>query len=496
MSTIEPRAFAAALGDWQIGSGPVYRRLAGAIRVRIEAGEIALGAGLPAERGLASALDLSRTSVVSAYQLLRDEGWLESRQGSGSRVCRAGTGSGVSSAVHGRVVADLGTIERGQVLRGLVEASGARVELLGLHLPPASAQVAAAVAHLRRDVVPLLEHHGYWPLGLPELRRDLAARLTRAGLPSRPEEILITQGAQEAISLAAAALLGPGRSVVLEDPTYLGAIDLFAATGARLVPVQVGAEGIRIDDLRAAVVREAPSLIYLMPSFQNPTGILTPESRRRELARLAAERGVPILEDEALADLDHGTPPPPPIAAFAPGAPIFTAGSLSKLMWGGLRVGWIRAPASFLDALARRKAVRDLGSSVLSQEVAVRLLPHAEEIRAARRRQNVERLAVMEKELARQLPEWTWQRPTGGASLWVRLPRGNALDFARLAARHGVAVLPGPICSPTNGCAGFLRLPFVLEPAALRAGIRLLARAWRAYAPATPRERAALEVLV
>lgn len=496
MISFEPRAFATALGAWRTGSGPVYRRLATAIRARIDTGELALGARLPAERALAEALDLSRTSVVSAYQRLRDEGWLESRQGSGSRVRRAGAGSGDPSARHGGVAADPGSFERAQVMRSLVEASGARVELLGLHLPPASAQVAAAVARLRRDVAPLLEHHGYWPLGLPGLRQAVAARLTRAGLPSRPEEILITQGAQEAIALAAAALLGPGRSVVVEDPTYLGAIDLFAGTGARLVAIPIGEDGIRIDELRAALRREAPSLIYLMPSFQNPTGILTRESLRRELASLAAERGIPILEDEALADLDHGTPPPPPIAAFAPSAPILTAGSLSKLMWGGLRVGWVRAPAPVLDALARRKAVRDLGSSVLSQAVAVRLLPHAEEIRAARRRQNLERLAVMEKELARQLPEWTWQRPLGGASLWVRLPHGNALDFARLAARHGVAVLPGPICSPTNGCASFLRLPYVLEPAALRAAVRLLARAWRAYAPATPRKRAALEVLV
>ncbi len=489
MQSHEAKAFASALGDWEAGSGSAYRRLAGAIRGRAEAGGLPVGARLPAERSLAGALGVSRTTVVAAYELLRQDGWLESRRGSGSRVIRSGARGAPDRSEHGG-------FERNTVLRSLVEASGSRIEFMGLHLPAAAPYVTEALAHVKEDVSPLTAHHGYWPLGLPALRKAIASHLTRSGVPSRLDEILVTHGAQEAIALAAALFLGSGRTVILEDPTYVGALDVFAAAGARLVSVPVGELGIRLDLLREALTHEAPSLIYLMPTFQNPTGVVMPESHRREIARMAAERGVPILEDDALANLDLGQSPPLPISAFAPSAPILSVGSLSKLMWGGLRAGWIRAPEPLIARLARRKALGDLGNSVVSQTLAARLLPRAEEIRESRRRQIAERLAVMEEEMRRLLPDWTWRRPGGGLSLWVRLPRGNAAEFARVALRHGVSVLPGATCSPSNGCSEFLRIPYVLEPEKIREGLRLLARAWSAYAPAERKERAALEVLV
>jgi DNA-binding transcriptional MocR family regulator len=489
MPSHEVRAFATALGDWKSGSGSAYRRLAGAIRGRAAAGGLPVGARLPAERALAGALGVSRTTVVAAYELLRRDGWLESRRGSGSRVTRSGVRRAPDRSEHGG-------FERSTVLRSLVEASGSRIEFMGLHLPAAAPYVNEALAHVKEDVSPLTTHHGYWPMGLPALRKAIAAHLTRSGIPSRVEEILVTHGAQEAIALTAALFLGPGRTVILEDPTYVGAIDVFAAAGARLVSFPVGELGIPLDLLREALAREAPSLIYLMPTFQNPTGVVMPESHRREIARMAAERGIPILEDDALANLDLGQRPPPPISSFAPSAPILSAGSLSKLMWGGLRAGWIRAPEQLIARLARRKALGDLGNSAVSQALAARLLPRAGEIRESRRRQIAERLAVMEEEMARLLPDWTWRRPGGGLSLWVRLPRGDAAEFARVALRHGVSVLPGATCSPSNGCSEFLRIPYVLEPEKIREGVGLLARAWSAYAPAQRKERAALEVLV
>ncbi len=492
MAIHEARAFSGPLGNWAAGSGPAYRRLAHAIRGRVEAGALTAGTRLPAERSLAAALGVSRTTVVAAYDLLKQEGWIESRRGSGSRVHRSAARTAPARAERH----DTGGFERSAILRSLVEASGSRIEFMGLHLPAADPYVAEALTHVSHDMSHSLTHHGYWPLGLPTLRKAIASHLTHAGLPSRPEEVLVTHGAQEAIALAAGLYLAPGRTVILEDPTYVGAIDVFAAAGARLVPVPVGEHGVRLDLLREAVAREAPSLLYLMPTFQNPTGVVTPESHRREIAAIAAERGIPILEDDALANLDLGTRPPPPISSFAPSGPILSAGSLSKLMWGGLRVGWIRAPEPLISRLARRKVLGDLGNSVVSQVVAARLLPRAEEIRASRRRQITERLGVMEEEMSRLLPDWTWRRPGGGLSLWVRLPRGNGSEFARAALRLGVSVLPGSTCSPSNGCSEFLRLPFVLEPAKIREGIRLLARAWSAYAPAERSERRALEVLV
>ena len=169
---------------------------------------------------------------------------------------------------------------------------------------------------------------------------------------------------------------------------------------------------------------------------------------------------------------------------------MLTVGSLSKLYWGGLRIGWLRGPERLIHRLARRKAMEDLGSSVLSQVVAVRLLENADAFTKLRREQVEERLDAMTRGLSRRLPDWTWKKPAGGLTLWARLPRGNAAEFAQVAARQGVAVLPGSVCSPSNGFTDHLRLAFVPEPAEIREGIERLARAWSKHAAARETSRA------
>lgn len=488
-----PAQFAQGLGHWASSGGPLYRALAESIRRRIEEGLLHGGARLPAERVLAKALAVSRTTVVGAYELLREEGFIESRQGSGTRVRRGDT---VERPATQRDTLTAGAFERNTLFRGLIESSGSAIELLGVHLP-ASSFVAEALEEIRGDLLPLLAQHGYTGLGLPRLREAIARHLTRTGMPSSPDQILVTHGAQQAIGLAAALYLQPGDAVVLEDPTYLGAIDVFTAAGARTAAVPISEDGVRLEALREAVSREAPRLVYLMPTFHNPAGSVMPAAARREVARLARERSLPVLEDNTLAELDLDAPPPAPIGAFSGDAPVLTVGSLSKLVWGGLRIGWVRAPEPIIQRLARLKVMGDLGNSVVSQALAARLFERLDEIRKARRREIAARRETLCAELSRRLPEWTWRRPAGGLSLWARIPRGNASELAQVALRHGVSVLPGSTCSPRNGFADYLRLPFVLEPEQIRQGIRRLAEAWRAYSPAPRRERAAsLDVLV
>ncbi len=306
----------------------------------------------------------------------------------------------------------------------------------------------------------------------------------------------MTNGSQQAIGLAAGLLLKRGDAVVLEDPTYLGAIDVFESSGARLVPVPVGPDGVELGSLREAVARENPRLLYVMPNFQNPTGALLSSAARAEVVRIAEEHDTTILEDATLEDFDFGRRPPPAIAALARRASVLTVGSLSKLIWGGLRIGWIRAPEPLLEPLANLKVMGDLGNSAIPQAVAVRLLRRIGEIRKKRRRQVLERYDALASELSKRLPEWEWRKPLGGLSLWVRLPRGNAQEFATIARRHGVAILPGSTCSPTNGSPEFLRLPFCLEPAEIREGIRRLESAWKSYAPAPKPGCAGLHVVV
>jgi DNA-binding transcriptional MocR family regulator len=486
---MSPLEFVNLLGNWMAMPGAVYQRLARGIQQALERGEIGAGARLPAERVLARLLSVSRTTVVSAYEALRQDGWLVSRQGSGTRVRGVSPGAG-SPRKEDQTI----SFRRHPVYRGLIEGSGGTIEFLAAHLPAAGI-TADVLTFDRRLVEDLLAGPGYVPMGLPALRQAIATHLSRSGLPTAPEQVLVTSGAQQAITLAGALLLSPGDAVVIENPTYLGAIDILTSRGARLVPVPVGDQGARIDVLREIARRVSPRLLYLMPTFQNPTGALMPERDRRAIARLSQELSIPVLEDNTLADLSLGPEPPPPIAAFAPGAPILTVGSLSKLFWGGLRVGWIRASEEILTRLARLKIIADLGGSILSQLAAVKLLARADRVVQSRRLQVRERFDRLTGLLARQLPGWKWMRPSGGLSLWVKLPRGDANEFAQIALRHGVSVVPGPLASPDGSFGDHLRLPFVLDKADMEEGVARLERAWAAYSPGSRRERA-LDVIV
>jgi DNA-binding transcriptional MocR family regulator len=452
------------------------------MRQALAAGRFPVGSPFPPERRLAADLGVSRTTVVAAYETLREEGWLESVQGSGTRVRREAPPRAAAAPARAAE-------RRHTAFRGLVDSGATAISFLGLHLPAISPDFEDALRETAGDAKAALRGHGYSGLGLPPLREAVAKHLTASGLPTRHSEVLVTHGAQQAIDIAARLLLRPGDAVVLEDPTYIGAIDLFEGAGARLVTVPLGPEGVRVERLAAAVERERPRAIYLMPTFQNPVGAVIPAEARREIAAIAERHGAVIVEDGTLDDLDFGTRPPPPIAAFSRGGRVVTIGSLSKLIWGGLRVGWLRAPAPLLDSAAELKVMSDLGNSPLSQTLAARLMRRLPEIRARRREEVLERFEVLAAELSRRLPDWEWKRPLGGLSIWVRLPRGDAEEFGAVARRHGVAILPGSVFSPSDAHADHIRLPFCLTPEEIRDGVRRLARAWGEYVPAGGRNR-------
>ncbi|HEX4441686.1 MAG TPA: PLP-dependent aminotransferase family protein [Thermoanaerobaculia bacterium] len=483
-------AFLSTLGRWTEGSGPVYARLARAIRSAVERGEMRPGERLPSERVLAERLAVSRTTVVSAYEELRRDRVLESRQGSGTRV------AGAPARPPGLLLREdpSESFRRHPVWRSLTEGAGGTIEFLGAHLPAPELLAREASRIDEKSLREVSRGPGYLPMGLPALRQAIARHLEASGLPTTEDQVLVTHGAQQAIGLAAALLCDRGDAVLIEDPTYLGSIDIFSGRGVRLVTTPVGGDAAWVARLRETIVRTAPRLVYLMPTFQNPTGAVMPEPCRRSLARLSRDMQVPIVEDNTLADLSLAGRPPAPIAAFDAAAPILTIGSLSKLFWGGLRIGWIRASDEILQRITRLKIMADLGGSVIGQLVAVKLLAEAERVRAIRRREMRERLDRLTKLLSRHLPDWSWEEPAGGLSLWVRLPRGDASAFAQAALRHGVAVVPGALASPTGGCADRLRIPYVLDAAPMKEGVERLARAWDAYAGTEKRRSAGVLV--
>jgi len=475
-----------ALGDWSSGAGPIYSRLARALRRAIEEGDLTGGTRLPPERPLAEALEISRTTVVLAYGQLRRSGLVESRQGSGTWVShRAGL-----PARRRRPEPRGHSFLVDSVTRAAAEEPADTIGFLGACLPAAAGGfIQDAWEAAGADLAGLACGAGYSPQGLPTLRRAIASWFEERGLPTSPDEVLVTGGAQQAIDLAARLLVGEEDAVVLEDPTYLGAIDAFAAARARLVPLPVGLAGADIGELKRLVTQASPALVYLVPSFHNPTGAVLPEAARREVARLAESSGTAVVEDESLAELSFGSEPPPPVAAFSSRAPVLTVGSLSKLFWGGLRVGWIRGPRPLVARLTRLKVTADLSGSVVSQAMAARLLPRRDEVIRLRRRELRARFERLSGLLRERLPEWSWVRPEGGLTLWVRLPAPCAEELARTAPRHGVSVVPGPVHSPSGACRDHLRLPFVMGEEQLAEGIERLARAWEACRqPAGERE--------
>ena len=364
--------------------------------------------------------------------------------------------------------------------RAASDAPADTIAFMGACLPGSGLELADEWRAAEADVAEIACGTGYSPQGWLPLRREIAAHFQTRGVPTTPDEILVTNGAQQAIDLVGRLLVGRGEAVVLEDPTYLGAIDAFTLAGARSMPVRVGPAGVDVAALRRATQQATPALVYLVPSFHNPTGALMPEASRREVAALAEATGVPIVEDESLAALTFGAEPPPPIAAFAPRAPVFTIGSLSKLFWGGLRVGWVRGPRPLVTRLTRFKVAADLSGSLIGQALATRLLARREEVTRLRRRESRRRYDRLTALLREALPEWSWTEPSGGLTLWVRLPTPSAEELARVAPRHGVSVVPGPVHSPSHGFADRLRLPFVMDEGPLAEGVARLARAWDA----------------
>ena len=476
----------------------MYRCLADGLKRAIDRGEIALGTVLPPERTLARSLSVSRATVVAAYDRLKDEGWLDSRRGSGTWVRNPSSTTGLPGvdavATKRLFLSDDGLEQRS----GPGEHIGDRAGVIDLSVAaiagsPTVDRVLSSVT--LEQIQGLTEHHGYLPQGLRALRELVAARFSATGLPTSTEQVVVTTGAHQAISLVARQTLRQGDPVVVETPTFPGALDVFRRFGARTFPLPVDGEGARTDVLEELIGRAEPKLLYVSPHFHNPTGAVLSHERRVRIGELAAAHGTVVIEDLAMGEIDldgHGVPPP--IAALTPAAAVHTIGSTAKLFWAGLRVGWIRSPHDWGARMLATKTVADLGTPLVSQLLAVSLLERAEEVLEERRRTLIPRRDLLCELFSTQLPDWSFTRPSGGLSLWLTLPHGNADELTEVALRHGVLVVPGPALSVDDGNRRCLRVVYTRPESELREGVRRLAAAWAAYAPTT--ERSAARLLV
>lgn len=461
------------LGQWR-SARPDYVSLAAAIRLLVLDGRLPLRTRLPGERELAAAAGTSRTTTAAAYAVLRDEGFLASRRGSGSWTRLP------ADRTAPRPEAAAGTLEIDLSCAATAAPEGAIHRAL-----------AAATAQLPRH----LPGPGYDALGLSVLRAAIAAHLTRRGAPTTVEQVLVTAGAQHAFCLLLRVLAGPGDRVLVDHPTYPNALDAIRAVGARAVPVALGPDGWDMEMLGATLRQSAPRLAYVITDHHNPTGLTLPEAERDRLVALARATRTPLVVDETLAELglDDAAPAVSPLAARDG---VIAIGSMSKAFWPGLRIGWIRADPALVQRLALARATIDLSGPVVEQLMAAELLAAADATLIPHRVALRARRDALAAAIRARFPDWRFALPRGGLSLWVELdaPRSSAL--AAVAGRHGVRLAAGPRFGVDGAFERFLRLPYSLPEPVLEDAVERIALAWRAVAADRPRPAADPPALV
>ena len=447
------------VGDLGTG-GPAYRLLADALRHSIADGRIAAGTRLPSERELTSALEVSRTTVASAYAVLRERGYLTSKRGSGS----------------------LATLPSSTRLRGTGALFPADVAEGDIDLTCAASRAPAGVVEAYERAVTRLPAYlagaGYLTLGVPELREVIAERYCARGLPTSPEEVLVTSGAVAGLGVVASAVLTHGDRVVVENPTYPNTVDALRRGGARLVPLAMDPDGWDVHGAESTIRTTRAAAAVLIPDFHNPTGALMSDEDRSRVARALRDAGTVPIIDETIAEvsLDPGLRMPLPFGAHDPRT--ISVGSSSKSHWGGLRTGWIRAPRSAVTALVEARVTTDLGAPVLEQLVLLELMRVSPGLTPERREDLCRSRDALTTALRERLPDITFRMPLGGLSLWCELPGDLSATEVALAAEHeGLLMAAGPRFAVVGGLDRWIRLPFVLAPETMTEAVNRLAGA-------------------
>jgi DNA-binding transcriptional MocR family regulator len=458
-------------------SAPKYQALAEAIAALLFDGRVAPNTALPSERELAGQLGVSRSTTTAAYRALSERGVLTSRRGSGS----------VLRLPPDAQVAGLGArIRRPE--QDVIDLSVAAI--------PADPYVLDIATKACGRLGEFAGSIGYHPYGLTELREMVARRYADRGVPTTTDQILITNGAQHGLDLLLRSMLRPGERVLTELPCYPGALDAIGNAGGRVVAVPGEPDG-RWDTaaLTATLRQSAPRFAFLIPDFNNPTGALI-EAEQRSTALAAARRaGTTVIVDESFVNLDlreDSSSMPPACAALD--RSVISLGSVSKPIWGGIRVGWIRAETDLISQLAVVRARSDMSGSVLDQLVAIEILRDPEPSFELRRSQLRAGRAALLAALAEQLPQWQPNCPDGGLFSWVRLDEPGSTALTRRAEELGVLLAPGSRFASGGSLERYLRLPFSLAPDILTEAVRRLAVAWstRQAPPARSRDSAAL----
>lgn len=498
---------------------PLYAQVAAFIRAQIERGALEPGMRLPSIRRLSHDLGVNRVTIETAYGELEADGLVTSRGGSGTYVlppfpaCAmpARTGQTAPDAAmsandrrkdEASSACDMANADLPAWQKVLLER---RPDLscdlmIPLQIPgPDEGPIALASGNsdarlfplasfrrtlravLARDGIKALEYED--PAGYLPLRRTIARILADQGVPATPDTVLVTAGSQQALHLVAQVVLQPGDPVYVETPSYADGMALFRTLGLRIVPVATDNEGMSAEGLRQAIARHGHGLVFTMPNFQNPTGICMSGQRRRRLAAIAVAHGVPILEDDYVGDIRYEGYSQPSLHSLTPPGHTFYAGTFSKMLVPGLRMGYLVAEGPVLRMLARVKRMYDLSTSSLVQRTLERFVDlgsYRAHLTRACRIYRMRRDALLDS-ASRHLPDDVTIAPVrGGLFAWLTLPDGvGATALAHEATRHGVMVAPGtPFFAEGLQGEHHLRINFTQhDPEILEEGMCRLARA-------------------
>ena len=464
---------------------PLYRQLADSIRGLVDRGLLQRGQRLPATRELANQLRLNRATVSAAYNMLEQSGVLEGHVGRGSFIAAD------AAAVRG---AKRKALDWDALLPPLEYAAGSGTEIeinLATSRPSTAHFPMGAFRRLAKEVVDSKQAEQILQLGSPHgyapLRRYLMDGAVKEGVAGASDDLLMTNGCQQALDLIARVFFPAERSlaeklVLLESPVYHGLLRVFSRAGASIIPIAVNEAGIDLDALEAAIARTHPRLLVVTPSFQNPTGATLSLDRRRRLLEITQRAGVVVIENDIYSELRYAGKPLPTLKELDTAGNVVLLRSYSKVSFPGLRVGWAIGPRPLIARLVESKQVCDLHSDQLSQAVLLRfaesgeLATHLEQSRKLGLKRLEAALGACEKYLPKGS---SFTRPEGGMSVWIELPAPlNAENVLPRAEKRGVSYLPGTLFSNRPAHRRGLRVSFgALSPEQISKGIRLIAEA-------------------
>jgi DNA-binding transcriptional MocR family regulator len=448
----------------------LYERLAATIAAQIEQGIYRPGDRLPGVRPLSRQRNISISTAMAVYRRLEDEGHIEARPRSGYYV-----------RSRPRVAMEEPAISKPKAQPGPVSGQALALQLVKAANDPGMVQLGAAVPDagflptraIERALAGAAREHrlrmvGYeFPPGVLQLRQQIARRMAESGCQVSAQEIIITNGCQEALTLALRAVTKPGDVVVLESPTFYGLLQIIDSLGLKALEIPTHPrEGISLQALQLALEQWPVKACILVPNYSNPLGYCMSDERKRQVVELLYDHGIPLIEDDVYGDLGFSQQRPTTCKAFDVRDENFYCSSFSKTLSPGLRIGWI-APGRYQQRIEYLKYVTNLATPTIGQLALAQLLESGTYERHLRRVRGDYARAVtrMIEAVERHFPEGTKvTQPQGGFVIWIELSKGlDSFDLAKRLLSESVSIAPGPIFSASQKYRNFIRLSCACE---------------------------------